>query len=582
MQRKLIVFSIVLFLSIFIPGSIAFAILMEQNLVSSTGTQLSSIVSREQIKLEASVNSEIGIVLNMANSPLIKRYFQNPEDPELEQMALEELEAFEQTFSSGMVFWINDKDKIFHFSGQTPYVVDPEHPDNYWYNRTLYDTEDYNFNINYNPDIDMMNLWINAPVYDNHKNPIGMIGGGINLTDFIDAMYERFTINADLYLFNADREITGAKDLSYIEKKIGIDEKLGQLGTEILERKQSIKPGDTAFFELHYFNGVVVIGSIPSLNWYITALHHFNTGDSLRNGMTILFVVMLAVMLAIIVIFNIFAIRLLNESELAKRRVESANKTITESLNYAGKIQKNILPSEVVFEKAFSDYAIIWKPRDIVGGDIYWAKNFEDGTVLCVCDCTGHGTPGAFLTMLVVSAFESILTDENHRETALILYMLDRRLASVLHVESDEKSNFGIMDINDGCDLAVLFISNDGSVTISAGNINVYVCDGKEVTRCKGQSVFAGEGALKSKDDVQTIVVPPNPENKFYISSDGLFDQIGGEKSRRFGTRIFQNIILENHNKKQNVIANMIWEAFEEYRGDEPRRDDFELFTFKP
>jgi len=184
--------------------------------------------------------------------------------------------------------------------------------------------------------------------------------------------------------------------------------------------------------------------------------------------------------------------------------------------------------------------------------------------------------------MLVVSAFESIITEKNHKETAHILYMLDRRLASVLHVDGEEKTNSGIMDINDGCDLAVLFISKDGSIIISAGNINVYVCDGKEVIRHKGQSIFAGEGALKSEDDVNTIVVPANADNKYYISSDGLFDQVGGEKGRRFGTKTFQRIILENHNEKQAVITDMIWEAFEEYRGNEPRRDDFEFFAFKP
>jgi len=582
MQQKLIVFSAVLFLSIFIVGSIAYMILMEQNLVSRAGTELSGIIGTEQVRLEASVNREIGIVLNVANSPLIKRYFDDPENPELMQMAHEEFSAFEQIFSSGMVFWVNNIDKVFHFSGRTPYVVDPEHPDNYWYYRTLYSTTDYNFNINYNPELDMMNLWINAPVFDNDHNPIGMIGGGINLTEFIDAMYERLDVDADLFLFNSDREITGAEDMHYVENKTVIDEKLGQIGSAVLDRIKTIEKGETIFFEPHYLNGVVVLGSIPSLDWYITAVHKFNTGDSLRNSMTVLFIVMSAVMLTIILVFNIFATKLLRESELAKSRVEAANETIRESINYAGKIQKNLLPSESVFEEAFSDYSIIWKPRDIVGGDIYWAKNFEDGTVLCICDCTGHGTPGAFLTMLVVSAFESIVTENNHKDTAQILYMLDHRLASVLHVDSDEKTATGIMDIKDGCDLAVLFISKDGCVTLSAGNINVYVSDGNEVTRHRGQSIFTGEGALKSKDDVNTTVIPANSDNKYYISSDGLFDQIGGEKGRRFGTKAFQNIILENHDKKQAEISSMVWEAFEEYRGDEPRRDDFEFFTFKP
>jgi len=160
--------------------------------------------------------------------------------------------------------------------------------------------------------------------------------------------------------------------------------------------------------------------------------------------------------------------------------------------------------------------------------------------------------------------------------------MLDRRLASVLHVGSSKSAKRGIMYINDGCDLAVLFISNEGSVRISAGNINVFVCDGKDVTRYKGQSVFVGEGKLHSKDDVKTVTVDANPENKYYVASDGMPDQIGGENNKQFGNKQFKQIILENHNEKQSVISEKVRAAFEEFRGQKDRRDDIVLITFKP
>ena len=254
-------------------------------------------------------------------------------------------------------------------------------------------------------------------------------------------------------------------------------------------------------------------------------------------------------------------------------------KTINEGIRYANKIQMSIIPDNEKLKKAFSDYSIIWEPRDVVGGDIYWAKNFTDGTVLCVCDCTGHGTPGALLTMLVVSAFESIITEQNHDDTAEILYMLDKRLASVLNVKtgSDEYT-----EINDGCDLAVLFIANHGSVKMSSGNTNIYICDGKTVTRYRGQKLYVGEGKIKSKDIVDTNIIHADPTNKFYIASDGLYDQIGGDDLVPYGYDEFEKIILENHSRKHNDISDLIWQAFEGYRGDNARRDDFELITFTP
>jgi len=266
-------------------------------------------------------------------------------------------------------------------------------------------------------------------------------------------------------------------------------------------------------------------------------------------------------------------------AELAKGQAEAVAEAMLSSARYANKIQQNLLPQSAAFEEAFSDYSVIWQPRDVVGGDFYWLKNFEEGTVLCVCDCTGHGTPGALLTMLVASTLETLVSEERHTDTAQILYMLDQRLATVLNAKNDDIVS---MEINDGCDLVVMFITKDGGISMSSGNFNVFACDGKTVTRYKGQQLFIGEGRLKGKDEVEVVRISPEPDNKFYIASDGLPDQIGGEFRKQFGFKTLENIILENHHEKQDAISGRIWEAFKKYQGDEPRRDDFVLVTFKP
>jgi len=261
-----------------------------------------------------------------------------------------------------------------------------------------------------------------------------------------------------------------------------------------------------------------------------------------------------------------------------RRETEEQHKTILGSINYASKIQKNLLPYTSIFDTAFSDYSIIWKPRDIVGGDIYWARNFDEGTMLCIADCTGHGTPGALLTMLVVSILDTLADEKSSQDTARILFNLDQRLSKVLHVDGDIERK--IMDIDDGCDIAILFVKNDGSVIFSSGNTNVFVCDGNEVKRHKGQKVFIGEGRISSRDEVKTYCIPANPDNKFYIASDGLFDQTNKDENS-FGTRLFSKLILENHHEKQNIISEKIWSAFEIHQGGQPRLDDFMLITFK-
>jgi serine phosphatase RsbU (regulator of sigma subunit) len=266
------------------------------------------------------------------------------------------------------------------------------------------------------------------------------------------------------------------------------------------------------------------------------------------------------------------------EREKTKDELGAAHEIIVSSINYAAKIQGNLLPKEKVFIDAFSDYSVIWKPRDIVGGDIYWAKSFDTGTVLCVGDCTGHGIPGALLTVLLVDSLESIVSNDNCSDTANIVFKLDQRFASVLNVRSSNVS----MEVNDGCDLAIMFIATDGSVTMSAGKISVFICDGKEVIRHKGQAISVGEGRLTGPDDVKFVKIPANPSNKYFVASDGLSDQIGGNSGKQFGYKQLEQIILKNHSETLGHTSFKIWDAFEEHRGQNQRRDDFVLVSFKP
>jgi len=278
-----------------------------------------------------------------------------------------------------------------------------------------------------------------------------------------------------------------------------------------------------------------------------------------------------------------------DEFDEIKDAVNSMTESLKEHVNiisgieYAAKIQKKLLPAVSVLADCFEDYSYIWEPKDIVGGDIFWLKSFPQGVVLCACDCTGHGTPGALLTMLAVSAFEAEITENNCQDTAQIIWELEKRLVSEFNVNKDKTNKS--LTIHDGCDLAVLYIAKDGSVSISAGNTNIFVCNGENVKRFRGQKIRIGDGAIKNKEDINIINIAPDSNNKFYIATDGLYEQIGSGKEAEplpFGFKTLEKIILENHAESQKKISQIIWNAFEEYRGDHARRDDFQLVTFKP
>jgi len=341
-RKSVLIFSAVLFALILIGGSIVFMIAMGQTVRISTGYELVQSIEIEKIKLEASVNGEIALALKMATSPLIIQHFLNPDEPALKRRAFDEIESYRQSFASGQVFWASDIDKEFYFDENNHNTVDTENPDNYWYKMTLYETEKYNFNINYNAEIQKIMLWINATVFDASRPsrlgignglPIGLVGTGIDLTSFINSIYAGYKGKSELYLFNSEWEITGASDSSLITKKEKINDHLGSVGEEIQHFITAVKKNDYESFEIP--GGVVAVGKVPALNWYICAIQHVGTTEILGTSMTFLFLAMIAVVAVIFVIFYIYISQMIKPMNFMVQALDhiSVDWDLTKKLN---------------------------------------------------------------------------------------------------------------------------------------------------------------------------------------------------------------------------------------------------------
>ena len=311
MKRRFVLFSAIFFLLIVIFGNITFFALMGQNLNKIVKEEMIKSVGLERYKVEATINVEVAIVLKMANSPFIRRYFSSPEDSELKYLALDEINSYSEILTERTVFWVNNNDKIFYTNNNEPYTVNPDIPENYWYNMTLYETETYNFNINYNPDLDIINLWLNAPVFNDDSKPVGMVGTGVNLSYFINNTYNDYSGGGELFFFNKDLEITGARNIELINNKINLKNVISKNGSEIIVQINNLDDTDLLSFDLKNSNGVAVLGAIPSLNWYIMAVHEFNAGEYLHTGLSALFFVMLIIIFLVFLTFNIFVIKMM-------------------------------------------------------------------------------------------------------------------------------------------------------------------------------------------------------------------------------------------------------------------------------
>ncbi|MDR0491652.1 MAG: sensor histidine kinase, partial [Oscillospiraceae bacterium] len=326
---KFIIFSVLLFVVILAAGSISFVFSMRQIIRTNKSNELSQTLETEKIRLEASLKSEIAIVLKLANSPLVKKHLMNPTDPELEEVAREEIESYRDAFSGYSIFWMNDIDRIFYSDDNTPYWVDADDPVNYWYYLTIRDTEVYNFNINYNPAIDEIKLWINAPVFDDDHNAVGMVGTGIELSVFVDTTYKNIDERTELYFFVADGKIYGARDVELIKERANIADVLKGSEIDALIEAKNIESGETKLFDIS--NGIVAVGSISLPDWYYTAKIKYSGADY-DTAMTALFLVVLVLIMLIFIIFNVFVTRFLKSLRKASDDLAMATRVREQEL----------------------------------------------------------------------------------------------------------------------------------------------------------------------------------------------------------------------------------------------------------
>lgn len=242
------------------------------------------------LTFESSLNSQLTLVRQMIRSPSICQYLENPYNEELKNAAYQEFSAFSNSFLSKSVFWVSDIEMNFYQDMEMKYAVDPEDPNNYWYKMTVYETEEYNFNINYNPDLNVTMLWVNAVIRNSDRKPVGMAGTGIPLTDFINSMYIGLDEDIEMYLYNDNLEITGAKDSSVLSQNATLLNKMGDLA------KTDAVPVSTTVYSA--MRNEYVLAPLSLINWHMAMRIHFSAKQFLSNAITPFAICMTVIILA--------------------------------------------------------------------------------------------------------------------------------------------------------------------------------------------------------------------------------------------------------------------------------------------
>jgi len=304
---KYIIFSIMLFTLILVVGTSAFLYSMQQIIRTNKDNELTKLLELERTRLEVLIDKEIADVIKMSTSPIIRRFFENPDNETLKEMAMVEIDVYRYAMI-GEIYWVNDIDKMYYFGDSVPFFVNPEKSENLWYLQTLNETEVFNLNVNYKPDLGLTRLWINAPIIDKiQRIPLGVIGSGIDISKLVASIYsvyEEKNNDFSFYFFNTSGEIVGARYASLINEKINIKNQLGIIGDSVFNTAKNLDSSEIRTFSTEI--GQVAVISIPMFDWFAIAILPNNIND-FKTPMTTTFIVLMIV-IAIILILSCFSV----------------------------------------------------------------------------------------------------------------------------------------------------------------------------------------------------------------------------------------------------------------------------------
>ncbi|MEM6299267.1 MAG: SpoIIE family protein phosphatase, partial [Bacteroidota bacterium] len=254
--------------------------------------------------------------------------------------------------------------------------------------------------------------------------------------------------------------------------------------------------------------------------------------------------------------------------EVALKNEEEARTKIVDSINYAQRIQQAMLDREPRLDQLLPEHFGIFKPRDVVSGDFYW-YTWKNGKILVAAvDCTGHGVPGAFMSMIGNNLLDTIVNTNGITAPDIVLAAMHEGVTSALHQEQTEN--------RDGMDMALIVIDKENQTLeyAGAGRPLLIVKNGALET-IKGDRHGIG-GASEKKQAIRFTKhkIPLDAPTAFYIYSDGFTDQFGGEGDKKLGTKRMKELCLEYHHLSVAEQEEKFDTAFEEWRGDSPQIDD--------
>jgi serine phosphatase RsbU (regulator of sigma subunit) len=266
----------------------------------------------------------------------------------------------------------------------------------------------------------------------------------------------------------------------------------------------------------------------------------------------------------------------LEQIEKQKIELEIRDKDITDSLIYAQRIQEAMLPSEDYFRKHFKDSFIFFKPKDIVSGDFFWIGEKRDKIFVVAADCTGHGVPGALMSMIGLEIIDKTINEDNIEMPSAILSVMSRGLEKTF---SREK-NIGTI-IRDGMDIGLCVIDkNKKKLKYSGAFFPLYLIRDNSLVEIKGDKLIIGMNPERIEYTTHELDLKEN--DILYLFSDGYVDQFGGNENKKFMYRRFRYLLTTIHRFPFADQKSILEENIKTWIGANLQLDDMMVIGFRP
>ncbi len=309
-----------------------------------------------------------------------------------------------------------------------------------------------------------------------------------------------------------------------------------------------------------------------------------NELDKQRTVSIAVFIGFLLLMIVAILMFSRYRLKkkandqLQNAFNLIEEKnvlIEKSNTMITDSITYAKRIQDAILPAAEDLTKLFSDnFFIFYKPSQIVSGDFYWCSTQQNKIIFVVADCTGHGVPGAFMSMIGNTLLNEIVNERKVTDTKKIAELLDEKIIHALHQHEGSQKY-------DGMDISICSIDKENKeISFTGAHHAMYLYDVK-LQKIKGDTYSIGGAQHQQLKTFTSQKMIYKKGLRFYFLTDGYCDQSGGEANKRFSSKRFENLLDEINGLSLAEQKTKLEEAFENWKGNTKQRDDILVVGIK-